>query len=481
MADCIHWSDCGVIGGGCCALGEGGGRPHSSFCNHCKKISSNSVARNLELEAGRKKREKEGREAAERLLRTMRLCWRNLHHFMYYDHSPGERAAFMVRWTETIPQIGCVCREWYEAVLRQIPPPEPSADTNAWFAWTVRVHNSVNAKLNKPIMPLESAREQFVNPRKLILDMCMAPGDTVILTSTIRDLHAAYPGRFMTDVRAACDTSFFENCPLLSHIEDSDQDADRIHLSLAGEASPLHYTRQFTADLGRQLLIDIPFGAKKPVLWLSDEERRVRPFGFDYVVFISGGTTSFTVKWPDAKKIELAIREFPELKFVQVGEEGGLDPRHKHIHPRLTGDNIIDAVGLTTWRETIHLIAHAKFVICPITCCMHVAAALDVPAIVIGGGREHPDFVAHESTILLHRIGKFDCCEKKGCWLHRTVALGDGSGGDQRLCAHPVTKGDSRAVPACIDDISSEEIAAAMEPHDRSRNYGFVAQSPSGG
>ena len=32
MIDCPHWSDCGIDGGGCCAVGKYGGRPSRGMC-----------------------------------------------------------------------------------------------------------------------------------------------------------------------------------------------------------------------------------------------------------------------------------------------------------------------------------------------------------------------------------------------------------------------------------------------------------------
>ena len=39
---------------------------------------------------------------------------------------------------------------------------------------------------------------------KLILRNFQSPGDIVMLTAAVRDLHLAYPGRFATDVRTSC-------------------------------------------------------------------------------------------------------------------------------------------------------------------------------------------------------------------------------------------------------------------------------------
>lgn len=34
--ECKNWSDCGVAGGGCCALGRFGGKPSHGICGICK-------------------------------------------------------------------------------------------------------------------------------------------------------------------------------------------------------------------------------------------------------------------------------------------------------------------------------------------------------------------------------------------------------------------------------------------------------------
>lgn len=35
MIDCDYWSECKVLGGGCCAAGHYGGRPSIGVCNQC--------------------------------------------------------------------------------------------------------------------------------------------------------------------------------------------------------------------------------------------------------------------------------------------------------------------------------------------------------------------------------------------------------------------------------------------------------------
>jgi len=41
--------------------------------------------------------------------------------------------------------------------------------------------------------------------RRLILKSSQSPGDILMLTAAVRDLHAAHPAQYQTDVRTAAD------------------------------------------------------------------------------------------------------------------------------------------------------------------------------------------------------------------------------------------------------------------------------------
>ena len=49
--------------------------------------------------------------------------------------------------------------------------------------------------------------------RRLILRNFQSPGDIVMLTAAVRDLHLTYPGEFVTDVRTSC-PELWESNPL---------------------------------------------------------------------------------------------------------------------------------------------------------------------------------------------------------------------------------------------------------------------------
>ncbi|MFT5466117.1 MAG: ADP-heptose:LPS heptosyltransferase [Verrucomicrobiales bacterium] len=65
-----------------------------------------------------------------------------------------------------------------------------------------------------------------MRPKKLILRNHQSPGDIVMLTAAVRDLHAHYPGQFLTDVRTPC-PALWEHNPYLTPIADDDPEAEK--------------------------------------------------------------------------------------------------------------------------------------------------------------------------------------------------------------------------------------------------------------
>lgn len=118
-------------------------------------------------------------------------------------------------------------------------------------------------------------------------------------------------------------------------------------------------------------------------------------------------------------------------------------------------------------------ILHADGVICGVTFQMHVAAACQVPCVVLGGGREEPWWEDYSndwgafgpdcSSVLvphryLHTNGMLDCCRVKGCWKQRVQPLGDNSKFDKSLCQMPVQGEAGQLVPKCLDLIETDMV-----------------------
>ena len=63
--------------------------------------------------------------------------------------------AGLAEWEKTIPQYECGCRAFYAKYKAENPPDFTSPE--AFFAWGVNLHNSVNRKLGKPELTYEEA------------------------------------------------------------------------------------------------------------------------------------------------------------------------------------------------------------------------------------------------------------------------------------------------------------------------------------
>lgn len=136
--ECPQWSDCGVKGGGCCALGKFGGRPSRGTCHLiCLGLSAPAP--------------EPPPPRADARTDHLRSMWAELH-----------RAAL----------AGPLAPEWLEGFARRVPcgackthwreildaaPPDP-ADP---FAWSVRAHNAVNRRLGKAELSVDEARGQW--------------------------------------------------------------------------------------------------------------------------------------------------------------------------------------------------------------------------------------------------------------------------------------------------------------------------------
>ena len=86
----------------------------------------------------------------------MTQLWKELHTNAIGNNRSND-AIFLSNFGRKIPRYttGCSCREFWNNWVRQNPPIYTPA--GAYFAWTVKAHNAVNAKLGKPQMSVEDA------------------------------------------------------------------------------------------------------------------------------------------------------------------------------------------------------------------------------------------------------------------------------------------------------------------------------------
>ena len=259
---------------------------------------------------------------------------------------------------------------------------------------------------------------------KLLLKCFLSPGDIVMLTAAVRDLHRLYPDRYLTDVRTSC-PALWENNPYLTPLDETDPEVRVIkcHYPLIHQSNqtPFHFIHGFIEHLNRRLGLRIRPTEFKGDIHLSAEEMS-RPsqvadcLGEDrpFWIVAAGGKYDYTIKWWSRRRYQEVIDHFNDrLLFVQVGEQG-------HFHPPLL--NALDLRKKTSLRQLINLVYHSHGILCPVTLLMHLAAAVPLRphsrtargCVVVAGGREPPHWEAYPTHQFLHTVGSLPCCAHGG-------------------------------------------------------------------
>jgi ADP-heptose:LPS heptosyltransferase/2-polyprenyl-3-methyl-5-hydroxy-6-metoxy-1,4-benzoquinol methylase len=313
--------------------------------------------------------------------------------------------------------------------------------------------------------------ERFVN--RLILKSFQSPGDIVVLSAAVRDLHRAYPGRFQTDVRTSAD-AIWENNPHVTPLREGDPEVRSLdmHYPLIHESNqrPYHFLHGYAQFLEQQLDLRIPVTAFRGDIHLSEAEKQMPPLGTKvelpdpYWILLAGGKYDFTAKWWNPSNFQAVVDHFRgRITFVQCGESG-------HWHPELSG--VVNVVGKTTLREFIRLMYHAEGAVCGVTLAMHLAAAIETkpgsprirPCVVVAGGREPAHWEAYPNHQFISTNGALSCCTQGGCWKSRCQPVGDGDSKDTRdVCEQPVQIRADLRIPKCMDMITPEEVIRRIE------------------
>jgi hypothetical protein len=327
-----------------------------------------------------------------------------------------------------------------------------------------------------------------MSARKLILENFQSPGDIIMLTAAVRDLHKSNPRAFATDVRTSC-RHLWENNPNITSIEDGDHEVSKIQcdypLIHRSNTEPWHFIHGFHQFLANQLKVEVRPTDFKGDIHLSAKEKswisQVQEITGEVVPFwivAAGGKWDYTIKWWDIHRFQKVVTALKgRILFVQVGEKN-------HHHPALNG--ALDLRGKTDLRQLVRLMYHAQGVLCPVTMLMHLAAAVEVkpgmpknrPCVVVAGGREPVQWEAYPHHQYIHTNGALRCCDNGGCWKSRTVPIGDGDKKDEpeSLCidvrwkeAPRPSKTEGRKepekypLPRCMDMITAEEVVRRIE------------------
>lgn len=310
--------------------------------------------------------------------------------------------------------------------------------------------------------------------RKVILRNFQSPGDIVMLTAAVRDLHRCHPGEFLTDVRTSC-PDLWQHNPYITPLDETDPDVTAVdcHYPLIHRSNqePRHFLDGFVEYLNEQLGLRIRVTEFRGDIhisqaekdWFTEIEARegaAQPFW----LFASGGKFDFTAKWWDPARYQQVVDHFRgRIQFVQVGED-------HHHHPAI--DGVVDLRGQTTLRQLVRLVYHAQGAVSAVSLLMHLTAAVEVkpgmplnrPCVVVAGGREPPHFTAYPHHQFIHTVGALRCCDAGGCWKSRTLPLGDGDVHDRpdALCVDVVGH-----LPRCMDLIGADEVIRRIELYFR--------------
>jgi len=329
----------------------------------------------------------------------------------------------------------------------------------------------------------KKAKKMRSTQRKIIFKNFQGPGDVVMMTAAIRDLHMNHPNKYATDVRTTS-IDIWENNPYITHLNESDPSVEVIELGYPliqqSNQGPFHFSEAFTEEIEDKLNIrikkrlgrgDIHIGPNEEVWGWTERTTWFEPYGYDpnapYWIIDAGHKLDFTAKmWSSERYQEVVDYFMGEIQFVQIGHK-------EHIHPPL--DGVINLVGKTDDRQLIRLIWGSSGVLTPVSYPMVICGATPVkpgtcnglihrPCVVISGGREPSRWQAHTTHQFLHNCGTMPCSREGACWASRVFPIGDGDDKDSKnMCLSVVELEDGTKMPYCLYTIEADDVIRAIE------------------
>lgn len=320
-------------------------------------------------------------------------------------------------------------------------------------------------------------------PRKVIFRNGQSPGDIVMLLYAITSLHETHPGKFITGVDCPV-MAVFQGNPLITALDPSAADVEvvdaeypSIHRS---NSHPVRFVESFGEYIAEKLGVPIRPARFSSVLHIEEEEKswysgvcELLKKDVPYWILNAGHKRDYTAKaWSFARYQELVDR-FPNVWFAQVGST-------EHVHPKLSGPNLLSFVGKTDTRQLIRLVYNSFGVISGVSFPMHLAYAVPPHPrfkrksranITIAGGREPAHWEEGPNHHYLHTCGMLPCCDMGGCWKSRVVPLNDNDDKDSSLCLDPVYLRDDQWIGRCMEMITVDDVARVIERYMENLEY----------
>ena len=304
--------------------------------------------------------------------------------------------------------------------------------------------------------------------KDIVLTNSQSPGDIVVLTAAVRDLHRCYPGSFRTYVQTSA-IELWDNNPLVLRDASPPKTAVKIEcrypLIHSSNMLPLHFIHGFINFLNQALDLSILPTRFSGDIYLSESEKerynhlKALAAGRQVWILNAGGKTDFTTKHWIRERWQKVVDYFrEEILFVQVGAKGDIHSRLKDVH---------DLVGHTSLRDLVSLVYACDGIVCPVTFLMHLAAAVPTkqaglrPCVVIAGGREPPHWEAYPGHQFIHTVGALKCCQNGGCWKSKRFPSEldfDAGESEQLLCEDMLDDW-----PRCMQLISVGRVCSSVD------------------
>ena len=306
-------------------------------------------------------------------------------------------------------------------------------------------------------------------PQDLVLFCPLCPGDTVLMTAVVRDLHRAHPGRFRTAVRTGT-MELWQHNPYITPEPElvNPRQIFWMWSSTGAGYHPRHLIDIWSQSLASKLRVRIPLTQIKGDIYLTDAEKSEIPPPLQgekgpFWIVMAGGKRDTETKWWPTENYQAVVSHFAgKIKFIQCGLLA-----RTHHHKPLAG--VINCVGKTTPRQLVQLIYHADGVLAPITFATHLAAAIPTrpgkpnlrAAVVIGGGREPAHIYQYPGHQVLHTVGALPCSADGPCWKSHLLPR---KGSDATNCLRPVQT-EAGPFAQCMTLITPARAIAAIESY----------------
>ena len=310
---------------------------------------------------------------------------------------------------------------------------------------------------------VEEIKEIIQEP--IVFKNRQALGDILMFSCALRDFKKEFPDWPIGVSSTAM--NIWNNNP---HIDRSltEQNAKVIEigpswLTNASNRDDRHFANAFRISIEQKLELSFPQGPIKPDIWMSREEVEAPPLVEPpYWVIVSGEKGDWTAKTYPFNRWQEFVKNFPQVKFVQVGAK-------EHVHPDLNLPNVINFIGKTQSRDTgirdlINLFYHAEGSMGLVSFQMHLAAAFDMPCIVIAGAREPARFTRYPRHQYLCTDGCLPCASRNACW----------SCNLEKACSSVVEVGNKQRVPKCVDIIKTEDVIRAFQQYYEGGRLSFT-------